>query len=163
MKDFIEHISSYNLFNYLLPGVIFSVVLENSTSFKLLPENILLAAFICYFIGMIISRIGSTIIEPLLKNLKFLKFKDYKEFVEASKKDSKLDILSEQNNTYRSIVAMILMIVFAKLYEWGISQFPVLEKLNFYIIIVILLFLFLSAYKKQTSYISKRIEKNLKQ
>lgn len=159
MKKFIEHISSYNLFNYLFPCVVFSVILHNSTSFNLLPENIVLTAFICYFIGMIISRIGSIIIEPLLKKVNFIKFKDYKDFVEASKKDSKLDILSEQNNTYRSIVAMILMIGFAKLYEWCISQFPVLEKLNGYIIIVILLFLFLSAYKKQTTYIFKRIEK----
>jgi hypothetical protein len=161
MKEFIEHIGSYNLFNYLLPGVVFSVVVQKSTAFDLLPENIILIAFICYFIGMIISRIGSLIVEPILRKLKFIKFKDYKEFVEASKKDSKLEILSEQNNTYRTITAMILMIGFAKLYDYFIIQFPVLQKLNLYLILLILLLLFLFSYKKQTSYISKRIEKNL--
>lgn len=161
MKEFIEHIGSYNLFNYLLSGVVFSVVVQKSTIFNLLPENILLIAFICYFTGMIISRIGSLIVEPILKRLKFVKFKEYKEFVEASKKDSKLEILSEQNNTYRTIIAMTLMIGFTKLYESFIIQFPVLQKLNLYIILIILLLLFLFAYKKQTSYISKRIEKNL--
>jgi hypothetical protein len=162
MKEFIEHISSYNLFNYLFPGVVFVVILQGSTSFILLPENIMLVAFICYFVGMIISRIGSIIVEPILKKIKLIKFKDYKEFIEASKKDSKLEILSEQNNTYRSIIAMLLMIGFVKLYEWCVIQFPVLEKLIFYIILVLLLFLFLSAYRKQTNYISQRIEKNLK-
>jgi hypothetical protein len=159
MKEFIEHIGSYNLFNYLLPGVVFSVVVQKSTEFSFLPENIILISFICYFIGMIISRIGSLIIEPLLKKVKFVKFKDYKEYVEASKKDSKLEILSEQNNTYRTVISMILLIGIVKLYEFFTIQFPVLQKFNFYLIFIIALLLFLYAYKKQTSYISKRIEK----
>jgi hypothetical protein len=163
MKEFIEYIGTYNLFNYLFPGVIFSVIVEESTSFILLPDNMLLVAFICYFIGMIISRIGSIIIEPILKKLHFIKFKEYKDYVKASKKDSKLDILSEQNNTYRTIVSMILMSGLVKFYELFIRQFPFLAKFNFYIILLTLLILFLFTYKKQTSFINKRIKKNFKQ
>lgn len=162
MKEIIEKISSYNLLNYLLPGIVFSFFIEKTTTFSFLPENILVLAFLCYLIGMIISRIGSLIIEPLLKKARFIKFKDYREFVKASKDDVKLDILSEQNNIYRSLIAMILMIGIAKLYEWGISMFPIIKELNLIIILAFLFVLFLYAYKKQSSFIYKRIEEYLK-
>ena len=66
-EKIVDRISSYNLFNYALPGTIFVY-----TSKCLLNKNILVNSWIenfilCYFIGMILSRIGSLIIEPLLK------------------------------------------------------------------------------------------------
>jgi len=106
MKEIIEKLSSYNIFNYLLPGIVFSILTSKFTSTNLIFDNLIIGAFLYYFIGLVISRVGSVIIEPLLKRIKFLKFADYKDFVSVSKTDNKLEILSEANNMYRTFVSM---------------------------------------------------------
>ena len=84
MKDILEKISSYNLFNYLLPGVLFVVILEKFTTYSFVQENLIVGAFVYYFAGLVISRFGSLIVEPLLRKISFLKFADYEDFVSAS-------------------------------------------------------------------------------
>ena len=66
MEKLLEKLTSYNLFNYLLPGIIFSVLLEKTTNYSIIHKDILIEAFLAYFIGLIISRVSSLIIEPLL-------------------------------------------------------------------------------------------------
>jgi len=46
MTDLLQKISSYNLFNYLLPGILFSVALEKLGVVTFNQENLLIAAFI---------------------------------------------------------------------------------------------------------------------
>ena len=161
MKDLINKITPYNLFNYLLPGVLFVVIIEELTIYSVITDNMVLAAFICYFVGMVISRVGSLIVEAPLKKVGFLKFKNYKDFVTASKKDARLDTLSEQNNTYRTLIAMLIMVGVTKGYEWLGTKFEFLEEWKLLIVFMLLLILFLAAYRKQTNYITQRIEKNL--
>lgn len=36
MKDLLDKLSSYNIFNYLLPGIIFTALVEMLTSIKLI-------------------------------------------------------------------------------------------------------------------------------
>lgn len=162
MKELIEHIGSYNLFNYLLPGVVFSVVIENYTSFNLLSENLLITAFVCYFIGLTISRFGSLIIQPTLEKLKFIVPENYSSFIEASKEDSKIEVLSEQNNSYRTTISMLFLIGISIFYNWLILQFPTLNSYTTWIILAPIFILFLFAYRKQTTYITKRINSTLK-
>jgi hypothetical protein len=90
MKEILEKISSYNLFNYLLPGTVFVFVLAKISEHNFIQKDLLIGAFLYYFIGLIISRIGSVIIEPLLKKWNFLKFAEYSDFVIYSKKDDKI-------------------------------------------------------------------------
>mgnify|MGYP001578418121 FL=1 len=52
MKEILDKISPYNLFNYLLPGVIFALIVEKLTSHPLLGEDIATNAFIAYFDGL---------------------------------------------------------------------------------------------------------------
>lgn len=160
MKDLLDKLSSYNLFNYLFPGILFAVFSEKTTSYKFLQENLAIGVFVYYFIGLVISRIGSLLIEPIFKKFSVLKFADYKDFVAASKKDSKIETLSEVNNMYRTLSSMFLLLLFLKLYESILSTVPMLKNWNPHLLIVGLLTLFLMSYKKQTSYITKRIESN---
>ena len=74
MKEFLEKISSYNIFNNLLPGILFVVIAKETTSFSFIRENIFEGAFLYYFIGLFISRVGSLWIEPFLKKIKVVKF-----------------------------------------------------------------------------------------
>ncbi|MDD4151357.1 MAG: hypothetical protein PHR68_01970 [Candidatus Gracilibacteria bacterium] len=160
MSELISKLTSYNLFNYLFPGVVFIAFLNNSTNYIITDDNIFILAFLSYFIGLVISRIGSVIIEPLFRKIKIINFKEYKDFIEASKVDEKLEVLSEQNNVFRTIISMFLIIILVKVYS-NISIYYNLCNFDFYIIYVILLIIFILAYRKQTNYITSRIEKVL--
>lgn len=158
MKEIIEKLSSYNIFNYLLPGIVFSILTSKFTSTNLIFDNLVIGAFLYYFIGLVISRVGSVIIEPLLKRIKFLKFADYKDFVSVSKTDNKLEILSEANNMYRTFVSMF-SILFLIIGFQRLSEFFIIFKNNQDLILLAVLFvLFLFSYRKQTDYITKRIK-----
>lgn len=160
MKDFLDKLSSYNLFNYFLPGILFVVISKEITSYSFLQENILTGIFLYYFIGLVISRIGSLIIEPVLKYFSFLKFADYKKFVSASQKDPKIELLSENNNMYRTLSSLFIVLLGLKLYELIEYCWPILKSFNSYLLTIGLLFLFLFSYRKQTDYITKRINLN---
>jgi len=161
MADFLKKLSSYNLFNYLLPGVIFATLATDFTRYSFIQSDIIIGAFTYYFIGLVISRIGSLIVEPLLKQLSILQFSDYSDFVSGSKKDEKIDLLSEVNNTYRTICALFISLLLLKLYEFINVEFSIPEEWNKTLLIVVLLIMFLFAYRKQTNYITKRIKANL--
>jgi membrane protein CcdC involved in cytochrome C biogenesis len=90
MEKLLEKLSSYNIFNYLFPGMIFCILLEKTTSYSIIQENIVIDVFLAYFIGLLISRISSLIIEPLLKKVKFVKFAEYKDFLVALYRDGVL-------------------------------------------------------------------------
>ncbi len=160
MKELIDKISSYNLFNYLFPGVLFVIILKETTSYSFLQENLIVGAFLYYFIGLVISRFGSLIIEPLLIKISFLKFADYSEFVSASKRDEKIEILSEVNNMYRTLFSTFFLLLVFNLYDYVESNIPRLRAINIYILLVLLMVMFILAYRKQTNYITKRINEN---
>ncbi|MBA5248739.1 MAG: hypothetical protein FE834_04280 [Gammaproteobacteria bacterium] len=156
MDKLLEKLTSYNLFNYFLPGIIFSVLLEKMTNYSIIHKDIIIEAFLAYFIGLIISRISSIIVEPLLKTLKFVKFADYKDFVLASQSDNEIELLSESNNMYRVFISLFFILITIVLYEKFLES--IFVGYTSYIIIIGLLILFLFSYRKQTSYITKRIE-----
>lgn len=160
MKEILEKISSYNLFNYLLPGTVFVFVLSKISSYDLIQKDLLIGGFLYYFIGLIISRIGSVIIEPVLSKLSFIKFAEYSDFVTYSKVDTKIDVLSESNNMYRTIIALLLCLLLSKLFSWIIKVTGMTEIWSYIILILLLLILFLFSYRKQTNYITKRIVAN---
>lgn len=154
MEELIKKISPYNLFNYLLPGVVFIFLMEKFLSIGIIQGNLLIDAFICYFIGLTISRFGSLVIEPFLRKIKFLKFADYKDFLEASKKDPKIDIFSQENNSYRTYCSLFFLLFTLKIIKTFI---PISMDSSFYVLVVLFFILFLCAYKKQTNYIVKKV------
>lgn len=160
MKDLLDKLSSYNIFNYLFPGVVFVVLASKLTSYNFIQQDILVGAFLYYFIGLVISRIGSIFIEPVLKFIKFLKFADYKGFVKASKADTRIDTLSEVNNMYRTICSLFLILIAIKGFEWLSTKWLFLAERKIETLTVFLLLLFLFSYRKQTNYITKRIDAN---
>ena len=158
MNELINKISSYNIFNYLFPGVIFAVLASEITRYHLVQQDIFTGAFLYYFMGLVVSRFGSLIIEPLLKWLSFVKFADYKDFVAASKQDEKLEILSEVNNTYRTLFSVFSLLLMLKLYTKIEERVAFLKEWGFMILVVLLLVMFLFSYRKQSTYITKRIK-----
>ena len=173
IKAFSEKISSYNIFNNLFPGIIFTFAINRTTRFNIGTDSLFENVFIFYFIGMVISRVGSIFIEKLLKKIKiknkktkkkepFLNFANYDDFVNASEKQEDIKTLSETNNTYRTLISLFFLLVTVKIYDMFIHtlliQF-VSKNVICVILFSLLSILFVYSYRKQTSYISKRVEK----
>lgn len=161
MKDVIDKISSYNLFNYLLPGILFVVILDRVTSFSLIQADIVIGVFVYYFAGLVVSRIGSLVVEPLLKKMGVLEFVPYKDFVAASKNDPRIESLSETNNMYRTFVAMFLLLVVFKIYEGVAVKYTISNEAGLIVAIMFLLFVFSFSYWKQTKYVVSRVKSNI--
>jgi hypothetical protein len=160
MKDLLDKISSYNLFNNLLPGILFVCISKYFTDYNFIQDNDFIGAFFYYFIGMVISRFGSLFIEPFLKWTSFLKFADYKSLVSASKKDEKIELFSEVNNNYRTISALFIVLLLVKTYNHFQVLWHIPDKVTSLIVVIIVLVIFLFSYRKQTNYITKRISAN---
>ena len=159
METFFEKISSYNIVNYMLPGAIFSIFSEKWVGYNIIHENVLYALFVVYFIGLVISRIGSVAIEPLLKKIKFVKFTSYENYVKQERKDQKIKILSEHNNMFRTLLTTMILLILSKAYKLLSVKFCFSQYDNI-ILLVGLLVLFLFSYRKQTLYINKRVNIN---
>jgi hypothetical protein len=162
-SEILSKISSYNIFNYLFPGTIFALLANSFLNYRVELErdrDIFIAGFVCYFAGLVISRFGSLVLEPLLKRLSFIKFADYKDFVLASQRDKQLEVLSEVNNTYRTLSSLFALLLILKLYIRFGARYPFIRDWDMGILIVLLLVMFLLSYRKQTAYISKRVKAN---
>ena len=158
MKDLLDRLTSYNFFNNLLPGALFAVMATRYTSVTLTSKDLLLAFFIYYFIGLLISRIGSLIIEPLLLKINLVKYSDYSDYLKASKEDQKIETLLEVNNTYRTIIAMFFSLALFKGFDVLSTKYSTLAALGPYILGFFMMILFIWSFKKQSNYINKRVD-----
>lgn len=160
INDLLGKLSSYNLFNYFLPGTLFAVAAQTLTGYSFAQHGLLESAFVYYFIGLVVSRFGSLVLEPLLKRLSFVRFASYEEFVVASKQDAKLELISEANNTYRTLCSLVLLLGVLKLYELLEASHSSLRDWNTAILFALVFLLMLFSYRKQTAYVTKRVEAN---
>ena len=159
MEQIFDKISEYNIINYIFPGSVFALLMQKIGTINLIQEDMLLGIFFYYFIGLIISRIGSVIIEPIFRSLKIIIYRDYTLFLNASRRDKKIDVLVEINNMYRTLVSLFLLLSIYKgviliLKKFNINSEEAIE----FIIMVGLLILFICSFRKQTAYIASRID-----
>lgn len=155
-------ISNYNILNNLIPGTILCVVFKYLVGYDFMSVGTLELIVICYFAGMINSRVGSLIMEPLLKKVKWVIFRDHHTFVEAEQKDKKINSLVEVNNMYRSMISVTFTALLVKLYYVGVEQHWDFGNVSEWVLLVAILVLFGFAYKKQTKYIVSRIDYHVK-
>ncbi len=159
MDKFLDKISAYQFLNYLIPGTMFLVLLNVLGIYDLPLDNVLLMIFGGYCSGMVLSRIGSLLLEYYLKKWKIVVFAPYGDFKDADAKDPKVGVLSTENNMYRSFLATFLTL----LVLFGLHLIPSANEFMHtpwmaLIVILLLTLLFLFAYRKQTSYVRKSVE-----
>jgi len=158
MVDLLDKISSYDLFNYLLTGIIFVILAGQFTRYSFIQQDIITGLFLYYFIGLVISRIGSLAIEPLLKRVSFIHFAAYNDYLTASEKDPDMKLFSQVNNTYRTFCSLFIVLLLLNAYEWIQFRIPSLMNWDQTIFMALMLIIFLYSYRKQTGYITKRIK-----
>ncbi|MCP5534780.1 MAG: hypothetical protein H7A51_00925 [Akkermansiaceae bacterium] len=158
MEELLKKITSYNILNNLLPGVVLVAAFPDSEISKFCTSNSFFGAIICYVTGVVVSRIGSLLLEPALK--KIAKHEPYADFIAASTKDPKIAELSETNNTFRTLAStgicyMAIVGMSAADSNWSLlSTYPVTTKI---VCAALLSGLFVFSYRKQTDYICKRV------
>jgi hypothetical protein len=157
MKEIFEKMSSYNIFNYLLPGILFAVFAEKLIGLRIMQADIIVTLFLCYFIGLCISRIGSLILEPILKKISFVKFAPYTDYIRVAKTDPKLEILSESNNMYRTLCSLFIVLLLVMACDAAARRLQLPQNIAILGLIIILCLLFAWSYRKQTKYIADRI------
>lgn len=162
MEHFFNKLENYNILNYILPAVIFDVGCRYYINIELIPnDNIFISFFIYYFLGLVISRIGSLIIKPLLWKLKVLNKKDSSEcadFYKAEEKDEKIKILFTDYNTYRNFIATFCLLLVSKIAYTVKTWLNINSTIICTILFILLIILFVISYKKQLGYIHSRIE-----
>lgn len=161
MEKIFEKLSSYNLLNNLLPGAIFCYAISLFLDINIYRTNIIDNIFLYYFIGMVLSRIGSVIFEPICKKTNWIKYAEYSKYVDAIKKDEKILEFVETNNMFRTFMSLFTMILVIKFYTMIDEKIPLVKNYETEIVLILLVILFASAYRKQTDYIRKRVEKTI--
>lgn len=159
MDKFLERLEEYNIFNYLLPGIIFTYILKHYVGVDIFQKNIIEMAFIYYFIGSVISRIGSILLEPFLRKIKFLTYVSHKDYVDASKEDEVIEKLSMVNNMYRTLCSSLIILIILRIAKVVIEYFKLSQSFISTTIIIIGIILYLFSYRKQTKYIVSRVER----
>ena len=160
LTKLIEKLSSYQILNYLIPGSVFCVLLKHLVGYDIIHFSMVENVIMCYFVRMVNSRLGSLILYPILNKTKFIKEAEYPDFVAAEKKDSKVTILSDINNVFRSFANVMLLLLCAL----GIKNIDCIS--NFvtgninWIAIITLFILFLFSVRKQTKFVRDRVEAN---
>ena len=161
MSDFaetvLEKVSAYNLFNYLLPGAVFVAAFTHVSARVILSGNIVVDLVVMYFVGMVLSRLGSILIEPLFKWLRIVKYAPYTAYLEAERTDPKLPTLTQENNTYRTFTAVFLLLIAAKTMLVFQRKFPNVDFHLDWVWPVALFLLFALSFRKQSAYIRKRV------
>lgn len=155
MSELLQKLSTYNIFNYLFPGVVFVILLNRYTEINLVVDDVILGMFLYYFFGLVLSRIGSILIEPALRCTKIVEFSDYARFIRASKLDDKIELLSEVNNMHRTIIAMLVVLLAISICNGSVTCLLTTGLLG-------IVTLFVLSYRKQTSFITKRIDEALR-
>ncbi|HEY8586134.1 MAG TPA: hypothetical protein VIL60_05320, partial [Rhodanobacter sp.] len=109
MSELLNKISTYNIFNYLFPGAVFSILADRLYLIDS-PEDIVRQLLWYYFVGMVISRVGSVMLEPVLRRIRFVRYSDYSNYLRACVSDPKLELMVEVSNTYRTLAAAFALL-----------------------------------------------------
>jgi ABC-type transport system involved in cytochrome c biogenesis permease subunit len=89
--------------------------------------------------------------------LKFIEFADYKDFIFACDKDQKIELFSEINNMYRTLISLFFLLLLSKLYQAISDWLNISESLSYILLIIVLIILFVFSYRKQTGFVVKRV------
>ncbi len=162
IASLVEKISEYKLFNYLLPGSVYLISSRYVAGAVPFENNVMLFLLAAYFVGMVLSRVGSLIIEPVLRWVRFVRFCDYRDFVKAESVDPKLTSLSQENNTYRSMTSVFAVLLIEKVALALRPKFTQWDQVVGWALPISFLLLFVFSHRKQCRYIVRRVEANKK-
>lgn len=158
-----EKISSYNLITNLVPGLLLVEALRaGGVPFVSGDQAPFTWVLLGYALGLISSRTGSLLIEAWLRRryaqapVYDYNF-NYGDFIEASRKDPKLEVLLETANGYRAIAGACILFFIIALSYLALEFASVPTYARVVIAVTIVLIVFLKSFLKQSEFIRSRV------
>lgn len=161
MDKFIDKLSEYNILNNILPGAVYFFLLDWLFDLNIIGNNWIENVFVYYFFGMVISRIGSLIVEPLCRRCKFVEYVPYSDYIKAAEKDGMIKTMSTTNNVYRTMIGMIMWVALTGVFNKLVIISPLIKCGSEILFLLIVFLLFMGAYRKQVGKIKERVECNV--
>lgn len=161
MESILQNISEYRLLNNLIPGGFFVGALSWAAGWASSEVNFIFIIAISYVAGVVLSRLGSLIVEPVAKKVFKLEFAPYDEYCQAEKRYPKLASMNTENSTFRTFVAMSACLLLGApiIGLFGMGDGRALSLLV--IASALAVAIFMLAYIKQTNYIVGRVKNEL--
>ena len=156
----VDSISSYEILNNMLPGTIYVAMAERYTTLSFRSGDIWSDLVVYYFIGLVIGRIGSLLVEPLLRLCKLLN-KDYENYITAELKDNRFKGLSAICNMYRTFVSVFLCLIPTFVFCCCLCMIRDNDCCLWFFRIsgsIFLMIIFICSFVKQNKYINERIK-----
>lgn len=155
MEKLVEKISSYDIINNLVPGGLTLFVFELLGFYSFDDMNVIILLFCCYAIGVIDSRVGSLVLEPIAMRTGFLEWRDYSWYLDAEKRDERIISLQSVSNMYRSLAGCFIIIFVV----WESRCLFADNTVVIAIMLILSFVLLLLSWRKQNLYLVRRIDK----
>lgn len=155
MEKVFDKMETYNILNFLFPGIIFASILTFLIEKNIYNSSLIIATFEYYFTGLVLSRIGSIVVNPIIEKIRVVKKEKYKNFICKEEKDKKIEILQREANQYRTFVATFVCLLLVEIYN---CIFVDISKINTIIYFIGLIILFTLSYRKQVNFIIERLK-----
>ncbi len=125
MDKLLDKLSTFNIFNYFVPGVVFAFLVSKTTQYDLLiEENWFISLPFYYFCGLVLSSLGSKLSDWLqwIHLISPRKSESYKEYLEAKKEDPDISLLAEVRNMTRTFAMVFFVAALAKAVDFLCPQ-----------------------------------------
>jgi len=153
-----EKLDAYDLVANLVPGAALTYALHFSEFPTPSPKDWAAFLLVAFVAGVTANRLGSLLLDPLLRWAKFLYPKNYDSFVDSEKDDRKLETLVANHGLYRTFfTAGLIYLILIGVSHW----FPSIASSNQLVFVLFVLAgmaVFLFAFQKEDGYIHTRIE-----
>ncbi|WP_066777200.1 hypothetical protein [Sphingomonas sp. CCH5-D11] len=160
MNEVVSKFSSYNIFNYLVPGTVLCLFLHGQQLIYLDRIDIVAKLVVFYVVGMAVSRVGSLILDPLMKRAGLIQRSSYNDYVRATSEDNMVSVLLETSNTYRTMTGACGIGLIAYLLSAVLPEAWLRHGAAGAILIAAATALFAFAYIKQNRSITRRVSAN---
>lgn len=158
MDKIIDKISSYHIFNYIIPGYIFILICDKYFNIKICDSNAVNNIISAYIVGLIIGRISSIFIENRLYHIFKIKNESYENYIKAEEKNDKLKVILQDRNMYRNLFTTFLLLLLIKILIF-FNLFSIFNHdIGIVIILVVIVIIFAISFKKQSIYAISRIK-----
>jgi len=158
MKELFGKFTRYDWFTTLLPGLFFVSLAEKFGAMNMEANSLLEKCGLIFFCGLVSSRIGASVVEPVFKIKRFKLWGEYGDYMSFREKDPKgADMLVTNSNWFRSLIGMVLLLGVSYFFNCFCLKFDIASVWKRCAILVCLLFLFGDSYRRQLVFIQGRI------
>ena len=154
----LEKLDAYDLIANLVPGAALTYALHFSRFPTPAPEEWAAFLLVAFVAGVTTNRLGSLVLDPLLRRFGFLNRKNYTLFVESEKADRKLETLVANHGLYRTFfmagVIYLSLLAVSRLFP----AIATADQAVFVTFVLAGMTVFLFAFQKEDRYIHDRIQ-----